>query len=136
LREPSFSDPRSTPKGEESMKMRHLIEAIESKFVRRDLPPIDIGDTIKIGMLIQEGNKQRVQPYEGTVIAKHRAGLGTTVTVRRVFQGVGVERVFAVHSPSIQSVAVMRRAKVRRAKLYYLRARIGKGTRLAPRLTP
>lgn len=118
------------------MKMRHLIEAIESKFVRRDLPPIGIGDTIKIGMLIQEGNKQRVQPYEGTVIAKHRAGMGTTVTVRRVFQGVGVERVFAVHSPSIQSIAVMRRSKVRRAKLYYLRARIGKGTRLAPRLSP
>ena len=86
-------------------------------------------------MLIQEGNKQRVQPYEGTIIAQHRASVYTTVTVRRVFQGVGVERVFLVHSPSIREIQILKRPKVRRAKLYYLRDRIGKGTRLTPKLT-
>lgn len=117
------------------MKMKLLVEAVESRFIKQDLPTISIGDTVKIGIFIQEGNKQRVQPYQGTVIAKHRAGVSTTVTVRRVFQGVGVERVFAVHSPSIQSIDILRRSKVRRAKLYYLRERVGKGTRLAPKLS-
>lgn len=117
------------------MKMKLLVEAIESQFVKQDLPSISIGDTVKIGIFIQEGNKQRVQPYQGIVIAQHRAGASTTVTVRRVFQGVGMERVFAVHSPSIQSIAILRRAKVRRAKLYYLRDRVGKGTRLTPKLS-
>lgn len=117
------------------MKIKLLVEAIESQFVKQDLPSISIGDTVKIGIFIQEGNKQRVQPYQGTVIAQHKAGASTTVTVRRVFQGVGIERVFAVHSPSIQSIDILRRAKVRRAKLYYLRDRIGKGTRLASKLS-
>ncbi len=117
------------------MKTKHLVEAVESGFIKRDLPSVSIGDTVKIGIFIQEGNKQRVQPYQGTVIAKHRAGVSTTITVRRVFQGIGIERVFAVHSPSIQSIDILRRSKVRRAKLYYLRERVGKGTRLDPRLT-
>lgn len=116
------------------MKLRELVEAIEAKFVKQDLPEISIGDTVKVGILIQEGNKERVQPYEGTVIAQHRAGVHTTVTVRRVFQGVGVERVFVIHSPLIKNIEILRRAKVRKAKLYYLRDRIGKGTRLTPKL--
>jgi large subunit ribosomal protein L19 len=116
------------------MKLKELVKAIEANLVKQDLPEISIGDTIKVGVLIQEGNKERVQPYEGTVIAQHRAGVHTTVTVRRVFQGVGVERVFVIHSPLIKNIEILRRAKVRKAKLYYLRDRIGKGTRLNTKL--
>ena len=116
------------------MKLKELVEAVEATLAKQGLPEISIGDTVKVGVLIQEGNKERVQPYEGTVIAQHRAGVHTTVTVRRVFQGVGVERVSVIHSPFIKNIEILRRAKVRKAKLYYLRDRIGKGTRLTPKL--
>jgi large subunit ribosomal protein L19 len=116
------------------MKLQQLVRTLETRQTRDDLPPISIGDTVKVGVYIQEGNKQRLQPFQGTVIAQHRAGIHTTITVRKVFQGVGVERVFTVHSPCLQSVSVIRRAKVRRAKLYYLRDRVGKGTRLVTKL--
>jgi len=116
------------------MKLQQLVRTLETRQTRNDLPPISIGDTVKVGVYIQEGNKQRLQPFQGTVIAQHRAGIHTTITVRKVFQGVGVERVFTVHSPCLQSVSVIRRAKVRRAKLYYLRDRVGKGTRLVTKL--
>ncbi len=116
------------------MKLKELVEAVEATLAKQGLPEISIGDTVKVGVLIQEGNKERVQPYEGTVIAQHRAGVHTTVTVRRVFQGVGVERIFVIHSPLIKNIEILRRAKVRKAKLYYLRDRIGKGTRLTPKL--
>jgi large subunit ribosomal protein L19 len=112
------------------MKIKELVRTIEQTQLKQGLPKICIGDTVKVGVLIQEGNKQRVQPYEGTVIAQHRAGLSTTITVRRIFQGIGVERVFTIHSPSIQDIDIIRRAKVRKAKLYYLRNRVGKATRL------
>ena len=115
------------------MKLQQVVKNIEKNYLKHDLPIVCIGDTVKIGLVIQEGNKQRVQPYEGTVIAQHRAGLSTTITVRRIFQGIGVERVFTIHSPSIQDIQVVRSAKVRRAKLYYLRNRVGKGTRLKER---
>ena len=116
------------------MKLQQLVRTLETRQTRNDLPLISIGDTVKVGVYIQEGNKQRLQPFQGTVIAQHRAGIHTTITVRKVFQGVGVERVFTVHSPCLQSVSVIRRAKVRRAKLYYLRDRVGKGTRLVTKL--
>jgi large subunit ribosomal protein L19 len=115
------------------MKMQELVRSIEKDQLKNILPKICIGDTVKVGVLIQEGAKQRVQPYEGVVIAQHRAGLSSTITVRRIFQGIGVERIFAVHSPWIQDIHVIRRAKVRKAKLYYLRNRVGKGTRLKER---
>nr|WQA10885.1 ribosomal protein S19 [Streptosarcina sp. YL-2023a] len=115
------------------MKLQELVNRIEAHQLKSNLPLISVGDTVKLGVLIQEGNKQRVQPYEGTVIAQHRAGLNTSITVRRIFQGVGVERIFAIHSPCIQNIQVIRRAKVRKAKLYYLRDRVGKGTRLKER---
>ena len=86
-----------------------------------------------IGALIREGSKERVQPYEGVVIAKRHGGLNETITVRRIFQGVGVERVFMLHSPQVASVKVERRGKVRRAKLFYLRDRVGKATRVKQR---
>ena len=115
------------------MSLHKLVEKLESRSLKTALPQIDIGDTIKIGVLIQEGNKQRIQPYQGLVIAQRRAGLHSTITVRRLFQGVGIERIFPVHSPILQSIEIIRRAKVRRAKLYYLRDRVGKATRLRAR---
>ena len=116
------------------MKLQQLVRTLETRQTKKDLPLISIGDTVKVGVYIQEGNKQRLQPFQGTVIAQHRAGIHTTITVRKVFQGVGVERVFTIHSPCLQAVSVIRRAKVRRAKLYYLRDRVGKGTRLVTKL--
>jgi large subunit ribosomal protein L19 len=116
------------------IKYRKLIDTIESKSVKTSLPKLEVGDTVRIGVLIQEGNKERIQPYEGTIIAKRNSGFNTSITVRRVFQGIGVERVFSVHSPNLKNFQVLKRSKIRRAKLYYLRERIGKGTRLTPRL--
>ena len=84
------------------MKLHELIKKVESTQLKGDLPQICVGDTVKVGVLIQEGNKQRVQPYEGIVISQHKAGLNSTITVRRVFQGVGVERIFSIHSPSLK----------------------------------
>jgi len=110
-----------------------LIRAFEADQLKSDLPEIYVGDTVKVGVRIREGNKERVQPYEGVVIAKRHGGLNATITVRRIFQGVGVERVFMLHSPQVASVKVERRGKVRRAKLFYLRDRVGKATRVKQR---
>ncbi|MEB3169504.1 MAG: 50S ribosomal protein L19 [Synechococcaceae cyanobacterium] len=110
-----------------------LIAAFEATQLRDDLPEIFVGDTVKVGVRIREGNKERVQPYEGVVIAKRHGGLNATITVRRIFQGIGVERVFMLHSPQVASVKVERRGKVRRAKLFYLRDRVGKATRVKQR---
>lgn len=110
-----------------------LIKAFEAEQLKADLPEIYVGDTVKVGVRIREGNKERVQPYEGVVIAKRHGGLNATITVRRIFQGVGVERVFMLHSPQVASVKVERRGKVRRAKLFYLRDRVGKATRVKQR---
>ena len=112
------------------MKFQQIIDKIELDQLKLELPKISIGDTVKVGVLIQEGNKQRVQPYEGTVIAQHRAAMNSTITVRRIFQGIGVERVFTLHSPSLKNIEITKRAKVRKAKLYYLRKLVGKATRL------
>jgi large subunit ribosomal protein L19 len=112
------------------MKLQQLVSDIELQQFKSDLPNIFVGDTVRVGVLIQEGNKKRIQPYEGTVIAQHRAGTNTTITVRKIFQGIGVERVFSIHSSCVQELKVLRRAKVRKAKLYYLRQRVGKATRL------
>ncbi len=117
------------------MSLHTLLHTFEAKSLKTTVPQIGIGDTVKVGVLIQEGNKQRVQPYQGLVIAQRRAGLHSTITVRRIFQGVGIERIFSVHSPVLQNIEIIRRAKVRRAKLYYLRDRVGKATRLKPRTT-
>ena len=115
------------------VKWSQLVQTLETRQRRTDLPSLAIGDTVAIGVVIQEGNKQRVQTYQGTRIAQHRAGLNSTITVRRVFQGIGRERTFLIHSPAIQSREIVRRARVRRAKLYYLRDRVGKATRLKER---
>lgn len=117
------------------MKLQELIRSIERNQMDKKLPSIQIGDTIRVSVLIQEGNKQRIQPYEGTVIAQHRAGSNTTITVRRIFQGIGIERIFPVYSSTIQDFNILKRAKVRKAKLYYLRKRVGKATRLKEKFT-
>ncbi|WP_299486924.1 50S ribosomal protein L19 [Acaryochloris sp. IP29b_bin.137] len=115
------------------MHAEEIIRSIEAEHFKEKLPTIYVGDTVKVGVLIREGNKERTQPYEGTVIAKRHGGINETITVRRIFQGVGVERVFLVHSPRITNIKVVRRGKVRRAKLYYLRDRVGKATRVKQR---
>ena len=111
-------------------KLHEVVASIQAGQLKSELPEIRIGDLVRIGVSIQEGNKQRVQPFEGTVIARHQAGSNSTITVRKTLQGIGVERVFPLHAPCITSIQVLRRADVSRAKLYYLRNRTGKATRL------
>ena len=115
------------------MNAQEIIRSIEAEQLKSKLPDIYVGDTVRVGVIIQEGGKERTQPYEGVVIAMRNGGINETITVRRIFQGVGVERVFLLHSPRIESIKVLRRGKVRRAKLYYLRTRSGKATRLKQR---
>jgi len=115
------------------MNAQEIIRDIEAEQLKSDLPTIYVGDTIRVGVRISEGGKERVQPYEGTVIAMRNGGINETITVRRIFQGIGVERVFLLHSPRVDNIKVIRRGKARRAKLYYLRDRVGKATRLKQR---
>lgn len=107
-----------------------IINNIEKAYLKPNIPLINVGDTVKIGVLIQEGNKERVQFSEGVIIAIHKAQLNTTITLRRIFQSIGVEKVYLIHSPRITSIKIIRKSKVKRAKLYYLRNKIGKATRL------
>ncbi len=115
------------------LKASDLIKEFENEQLKKELPEIYVGDTVKVGVKITEGNKERIQPYEGVVIAKRHGGINQTITVRRIFQGIGVERVFMLHSPQVASLKVERRGKVRRAKLFYLRDRVGKATRVKQR---
>ena len=117
----------------QTLSASNLIKEFEDEQLKKVLPEIYVGDTVKVGVKITEGNKERVQPYEGVVIAKRHGGINETITVRRIFQGIGVERVFMLHSPQVASLKVERRGKVRRAKLLYLRDRVGKATRVKQR---
>ena len=117
----------------QTLSPSNLIKEFENEQLKKELPEIYVGDTVKVGVKITEGNKERVQPYEGVVIAKRHGGINQTITVRRIFQGIGVERVFMLHSPQVASLKVERRGKVRRAKLFYLRDRVGKATRVKQR---
>ena len=102
------------------------IKLIESEFLKKDVPLFHIGDTVKVMVKIPEADKVRLHPFEGVVIAKHGSGVSENFTVRRVSYGEGIERVFPLHSPSIERIEVVRSGKVKRAKLYYLRGKIGK----------
>lgn len=113
-----------------SKSKQDLISLIESKYLKKDTPTVSVGDTVRIGILIQEGNKQRTQFSEGVVICKKNFGINTTITVRRVMQGIGVEKVYLLHSPRIKKLSIIRNSKIRRSKLYYLRKLSGKATRL------
>jgi len=113
-----------------NLNTQKTIDKLNNNFTKKDLPIIRIGDNVKIGVKIIEGNKERVQFYEGTVIAKKNSSVNTTLTVRKILQGIGVERIFLVHSPKVDSINVLRSSKVRRSKLYYLRNLKGKASRL------
>ena len=112
------------------LNAQQTIRDVEQSFLKKDLPLLRIGDNVKIGVKIIEGNKERVQFYEGTILAKKNSSINTTITVRKILQGIGVERIFLVHSPKIDSITVLRSSKVRRSKLYYLRNLRGKASRL------
>ena len=112
------------------LNSQETIQSIENNFLKKDLPVLKIGDNVKIGVKIIEGNRERVQFYEGTIIAKKNSFINTTITVRKILQGIGIERIFLIHSPKIDSIQVLRSSKVRRSKLYYLRKLRGKASRL------
>ena len=107
-----------------------LIKALNEKQLQNDVPQVEVGDTVRVHVKVKEGARERVQVFEGTVIAKKHGGIEETFTVRRISYGVGVEKVFPVHSPSIVKVETVRHGYVRRAKLYYLRERSGKAARI------
>ena len=108
----------------------NIIEAIEKDYMKAEVPTFAVGDTVKVMVKVVEGSRERLQAFEGIVIAKKNGGVRETFTVRRVSFGIGIERTFPVHSPRIDSITVIRHGKVRRAKLYYLRSRSGKAAKL------
>ncbi|MBO5220643.1 MAG: 50S ribosomal protein L19 [Clostridia bacterium] len=111
-----------------------LIKALTNEQLKENAPVLNIGDTVKIHNRIKEGNRERIQLFEGTIIAKNGGGISETFTVRRVSYGVGVEKTFPVHSPNVEKVEIIRSGKVRRAKLYYLRDRVGKSSKVKEQL--
>ncbi|MBC2870596.1 50S ribosomal protein L19 [Acetanaerobacterium sp. MSJ-12] len=110
------------------------MKLMTDSMLKSELPEINIGDTVRVHVLIKEGQRERIQVFEGTVIARKHGGINETFTVRRVSYGVGVERVFPVHSPKVEKVEIVRRGKVRRSKLYYLRDRVGKAAKVKEQL--
>lgn len=116
------------------LEMNETITNLEKKYTGKELPQLNPGDTVKVMVRIVEGNKERIQAFEGTIIKKRGSGVGATITVRKTFQGVGVERVFPIYSPRIEKIQVLRRGDVKRAKLYYLRERSGKATRIKEKI--
>ena len=110
--------------------MNEILRAIEAEQMRNDLPNFNVGDNVKLHVKVKEGNRERIQMFEGTVIKRQNGGLRETFTVRRLAYGVGVERTFPVNSPLVENVTVLRKGKIRRARLYYLRGRSGKSARI------
>ena len=111
-----------------------LIKELNKETLAKETANVQIGDTIRVHVKVKEGSRERIQVFEGTVIAKKHGGIEETITVRRISYGVGVEKVFPVHSPSIDHIEVVRNGKVRRAKLYYLRGRVGTGAKVKEKL--
>lgn len=111
-----------------------LVKALTEKYMKPELPEMNVGDTVRVTVRVKEGNRVRNQAFDGTIIAKKHGGINETITVRRISYGVGVEKVFPVHSPSIDKIEVVRSGAVRRAKLYYLRGRVGKGAKVKEKL--
>ena len=112
-----------------------IIRALEQESMKKDLPNLKIGDYLRVNVKVKEGSRERIQSFEGTVIAMRGSGIRKTITVRRVSYGIGVERVFPIHTPKVASFEIIRRGKIRRAKLYYLRERVGKKARVKEDLT-
>lgn len=111
-----------------------LVQILSEKYMKTELPEMNVGDTVKVTVRVKEGNRERNQAFEGTIIAKKHGGINETITVRRISYNVGCEKVFPVHSPTIVSVETIRKGKVRRAKLYYLRDRIGRKAKVKERI--
>ena len=107
-----------------------LMQAFTEKYKKAEPPVVAVGDTVRVHLKVREGNRERIQVFEGVVIAKKHGGIEETVTVRRVSYGVGVEKVFPIHAPTIEKIELVRKGKVRRAKLYYLRDRVGKSAKV------
>ena len=114
--------------------MKGIIEAINAESMKAEVPAFEVGDTIKVGYKIIEGGKERIQNFEGVVIAKKNGGISETFTVRRVSYGVGVEKTFPIQSPNVEKVETVRQGKIRRAKLYYLRGLSGKAAKVKERI--
>ncbi len=110
------------------------LDSIEKDFLKKRVPRFDVGDTVEVHVKILEGDRERIQIFSGVVIAKRHEGLGETFTVRRIVQGEGVERIFPVHSPRVAQIDVKKKGKVRRAKLHYLRGRVGRATRVEEKI--
>ena len=113
--------------------MNDIIKAVESEQIKADVPAMEIGDTLKVNVKVVEGSRERIQVFEGYLIARKGGGLSETITVRRLSYGIGVERTFPVHSPRIDKIEVVRHGRVRRAKLFYLRDRVGKAAKIKER---
>ena len=111
-----------------------LVKALTEKYMKPELPEMNVGDTVRVTVRVKEGNRVRNHAFDGTIIAKKHGGINETITVRRISYGVGCEKVFPVHSTTIVSVETIRRGKVRRAKLYYLRDRVGKKAKVKERI--
>ena len=111
-----------------------LMKALTSQYMKEELPQMNVGDTVRVHVKIKEGARERGQVFEGTIIARKHGGIEESITVRRLSYGVGCEKVFPVHSPNIVKVETVRRGKVRRAKLYYLRSRLGKAAKVKERV--
>ena len=111
-----------------------LIKELNKETLQNEVPQVKIGDTVRVHVTVKEGSRERIQVFEGTVIAKKHGGIEETITVRRISYGVGVEKVFPVHSPAIATIEVVRSGSVRRAKLYYLRGRVGKSAKVKEKL--
>ena len=107
-----------------------LMQSFTQKHLKAEPPVVTVGDTVRVHLKVKEGNRERIQIFEGTVIAKKHGGIEETFTVRRISYGIGVEKVFPVHAPSIEKIETVRHGKVRRAKLYYLRDRVGKSAKI------
>ncbi len=112
----------------------NVLDNIVKNQIRTDLPKLVIGDTVKVHVKVKEGSRERIQVFEGTIIAKKHGGISETFTVRRISYGVGVEKVFPVNSPNIDKIEIVRKGKVRRAKLYYLRDRVGKAAKVKEKI--
>lgn len=108
----------------------NLVETLSKQYMKESLPDIRIGDTVRVHVRIKDGNRERIQVFEGTIIARKHGGISETITVRRISYGIGVEKVFPLHSPNVDHIELVRRGKVRRAKLYYLRGRVGKSAKV------
>ncbi len=111
-----------------------LIKELNKEALSKEMPKVQIGDTVRVHVKVKEGSRERIQVFEGVVIAKKHGGIEETITVRRISYGVGVEKVFPMHSPSIETIQVVRNGAVRRAKLYYLRGRVGKSAKIKEKL--